>query len=181
MNHRRVITGLDAQGKAIVLSDTQAPRTTHFKSFPGFSTSLLWSTPPVPVVGAVEVLDPTPGEKSFHPAPGETRLMIVSFPPDAEMAQPTFDPVGYGSEIVEANPVLADYFEPDHPGMHTTDSVDYAVVLEGEVWLELDDGRQLQVGAQDVVIQNGTRHAWRNKSDRPARLLFVFVGATRKG
>ncbi|MES2532283.1 MAG: cupin domain-containing protein [Pseudomonadota bacterium] len=180
MKNRRVVTGIDANGKAIILSDGAAPRATDFKSFPGFSTTLVWSTAPVPTVGIGAVPDPTPETASFHPEPGETRLMIVTFPPDAAMAAPTFDPVGYGTEIVEANPGLAARFEPDHPGMHTTDTVDYDVVLEGDIWLELDDGRELEMHAQDVVIQNGTRHAWRNKSNKPATMLFVFVGAQRR-
>ena len=65
-------------------------------------------------------------------------------------------------------PGLAERFEPDNPVMHTTDTNDYGIVLDGEIWLELDDGRVQHLRQHDIVIQNGTRHAWRNKSDRPA-------------
>jgi quercetin dioxygenase-like cupin family protein len=68
----------------------------------------------------------------------------------------------------------------DDPGMHTTDSVDYDVVLEGEITLELDDGKEVQLKKHDVVVQNGNRHAWRNKSSAPAVMLFVLIGAKRK-
>jgi quercetin dioxygenase-like cupin family protein len=63
--------------------------------------------------------------------------------------------------------------------MHTTDTVDYGIVLEGEVWLELDDGQQIHLHPHDVVVQNGTRHAWRNRSDKPVRMAFVLIGARR--
>jgi quercetin dioxygenase-like cupin family protein len=63
--------------------------------------------------------------------------------------------------------------------MHTTDSVDYDVVLDGEIVLELDDGQTVQLYKHDVVVQHGTRHAWRNVSDRPVTTLFVLVGAKR--
>jgi quercetin dioxygenase-like cupin family protein len=76
-------------------------------------------------------------------------------------------------------PEFASKFELDHPGMHTTDSVDYGIVLEGEVWLELDDGKQVHLKRHDVVVQNGTRHAWRNKTDKPVKMAFVLIGAQR--
>ena len=66
-------------------------------------------------------------------------------------------------------------FEPD--GMHRTPTVDYGIVLDGEIWLELDEGRSALLRQHDVVVQNGTRHAWRNKSNRPATLAFVLIGA----
>lgn len=59
------------------------------------------------------------------------------------------------------------------------DSVDYDVVLEGEITLELDDGAQVLLRKHDVAVQHGNRHAWRNLSDRPATMLFVLVGAKR--
>jgi quercetin dioxygenase-like cupin family protein len=70
--------------------------------------------------------------------------------------------------------------ELDNPGMHTTDTVDYAIVLEGEAWLELDDGKEVHPKPHDIVIQNGTRHAWRNKGSMPVRIAFVLIGAARE-
>jgi hypothetical protein len=67
----------------------------------------------------------------------------------------------------------------EHPGMHTTDTIDYGMLLEGPLHLELDDGASRKPEPRDVVIQNGTRHAWRNRSDAPATMLFVLVGAER--
>ncbi len=65
--------------------------------------------------------------------------------------------------------------------MHTTDSVDYNLVLDGEIVLGLDDGQTVALKQHNVVVQHGTRHAWRNASDRPVTMLFVLVGAKRSG
>jgi hypothetical protein len=142
------------------------------------SSALLWSTqvaPKVPHDGA----DPVSEKSSYVPPPGETRLLLVTFPPDSVMMSSTFDPAAAGQEYMEHMPELAATFEPENPGMHTTDTVDYGIVLEGEVYLELDDGKQVHLRAHDVVVQNGTRHAWRNKSDKPVKMAFVLVGARR--
>ena len=73
---------------------------------------------------------------------------------------------------------LADHFEKLDPAMHKTNTVDYAVVYDGEIWLELDNGETMHLKRGDVVVQNGTRHAWRNKGTRPVTMLFFFNGAT---
>lgn len=63
-----------------------------------------------------------------------------------------------------------------HPGFHRTDSVDYAIVLEGEVWALMEVGETL-MRAGDVLVQRGTNHTWANRSDRPCRIAFVMIGA----
>ena len=79
-----------------------------------------------------------------------------------------------------AVPGLAECFESDNPGMHTTDTIDYGIVLDGEIWLELDDGQTQHLRKLDVVVQNGTRHAWRNRSGRVTLMAFVLIGACRR-
>jgi quercetin dioxygenase-like cupin family protein len=74
---------------------------------------------------------------------------------------------------------MAELMEPDHPGVHTTDTVDFDLVLSGEVWLELDDGAEVHLQPGDCVIQNGARHAWRNRSQRPCVIAVALVGAVR--
>lgn len=71
--------------------------------------------------------------------------------------------------------------EPDAPGMHTTDSLDYIMIVSGEVVLELDDGEETVLHAGDVVVQNGTRHAWRNRGTEPCTFVGVAIGADRTG
>ena len=68
--------------------------------------------------------------------------------------------------------------EPENFGMHTTDSVDYGVVISGSITLELDDGRKERLEAGDVFVQNGTRHAWR--VDEPCRMAVVLTGVPRR-
>ena len=177
MQARRVVTG-HSGGKAVCVSDGPSPKAKAYRSIPGNASTLLWATQALPTV-------PNQGEAiSFNtgyvPGPGETRFMFVTFPPDSVMMSPSFDPAAAGAEFMEHMPELASKFEMDNPGMHTTDTVDYGIVLEGEVWLELDDGKQVHLQQHDVVVQNGTRHAWRNKSEKPVKMAFVLIGANRK-
>jgi hypothetical protein len=154
MKIRRVITGIDATGKS------------------------LWSTDANPSIPK-NFVDPVAAVRSIVPGPGGTQFMIVAFPPDAVMMSASFDPAAAGAESLKAAPGLAERFELDNPGMHTTDTIDYGVVLEGEIWLELDDGQTQHLRKHDVIVQNGTRHAWRNRGNAVALVAFVLVGAKR--
>jgi Cupin domain len=176
MNVRRVVTGR-VGGKSTVVSDGGTRRSRAFKNIPGQMAALLWSTsaiPNAPTDGSDAVAEKT---SYVPPQPGETRLMIVTFPPDTVMM--SIDPAAGFQEFAEHIPDLAAAMEPDSPGMHTTQTIDYGIVLEGEVWLELDDGEQAHLKPHDVIVQNGTRHAWRNKSDKPVKIAFVLIGAKK--
>lgn len=180
MKIRRIVTGHDAQGNAVFVSDADAPRAVAFKNIPGHAFAQVWATganATVPYQGA----DPTSSRDAVVPDAGGTSLLVVTFPPDAVMASPTLDHAAAGAELAAALPGLIERFEPDCPGMHTTDSIDYAIVVDGEVWLELDNGTEKRVHAGDIVVQNGTRHAWRNKTSKPATVAFILIGATRQG
>lgn len=176
---RRVVVGVD-QGKPVVLSDQRQVR--HFEHLPGFTNTLMWATSGRPQVGdAVEFAnDPAPAISSFLPPVGGTRFMVVTFPPDSSMADPAFDGAAFGAEVAQKVPGLAQTFEQDNPAMHTTDSVDYGVVLSGEIWLDLGTGEEVHLKQHEVVVQHGNRHGWRNKGTSPVTMLFVLVGAERK-
>jgi len=178
MQVRTIVTGHSADGKSVFVSDSAAERSTAFQSVPGFETTMVWETTPGAAVPAGNQ-NPAPQAKSWVPLPGGTNLMFITFPPDSVMGSPSFDPAAAGAEYVKVLPGLAEKFEMEHPGMHTTDTVDYGVLIDGELHLELDDGATKKLAPRDVVVQNGTRHAWRNKSDKPATMLFVLVGAER--
>lgn len=173
----RLIVTSHRNGKSSVGMDQSIPAR-PFASVPVFDTALLWGTTAVPSVpwDGRNVAD---GGKSVLPEVGETRLMKVTFPPDSVMMSPDFDPTSAGAEYMSRLPGLAERFEPESPGMHTTDSVDYGILMEGEITLELDDGMTIALKPGDVVVQNGTRHAWRNPGTKPATLFFVLIGAER--
>lgn len=173
---RRIVTGHGEDGKAAVVQDGLPPRAYRLQHTPGFANALVWATGADPVIPA-DGTDPTPAVSSYVPDPGETRLLQVTFPPDSVYAGEDFHPEEAVAERLATSPGLAEKFEPDNPGMHTTDTVDYGVLLSGEVVLELDAGNEVLLSPGDVVVQNGTRHAWRNRSDQPVTLAFVLIGA----
>ena len=178
MKIRRVVTGHDAQGKSVFVSDGATPRAHSFEHFPGHAVAQVWSVDGPPVVPH-DGGDPTAARGSLIPPAGGNSLLLVDFPPDAVMGGAA-DPAAAFTSLVEALPGLMETFEPASPGMHTTDTVDYAIVLSGEIWLELDDGAVKLVKAGDVVVQHGTRHAWRNRSEQVVRVAFMMTGASRR-
>jgi hypothetical protein len=174
MNVRRVVTGV-RNGKAVFLSDEEI-QGYNFKSVPGFAQTALWSTEAAPKVGGKIAPDAT---ETIVPRVGGTRLMVVTFPPDSVMMSPQFSPEAAGAEYGEVFRDFAACFEPDAPGMHTTPTLDYGVLLRGNISLEVDDGQIAQLNPGDVVIQGGARHGWRNPNSTPATLLFVLMGAQK--
>lgn len=176
MPQRRVVTGHEETGEAVIVSDGPVPRSHAMVSIPGASTSLVWSTEPLDAIPA-DGADPTAAVTTYVPAVGGTRFIVLTLAPDAIYTSPGFDGARAAAERRESSPGLAELFEPDNPGMHRTPTVDYCIVLEGEVWLDMDEGRLTPLNQGDIVVQNGTRHAWRNKNDQIASIAFVLVGA----
>jgi hypothetical protein len=174
---RRVVTGNDAVGRACIALDAAPPRTYAFKSVPGLVSRLIWATSNKSTV-PFDGVDPTPHVDNFVPAPGETRMLVLTFPPDTVFMSADFSPQQAVAENLAVSPGLAERFESD--GKHTTPTIDYGVILDGEIWLELENGVETCLKPNDVFVQNGTRHAWRNKSDRPATLAIALVGAVVK-
>ena len=171
--YRRVVTE-DVKGKSVVQSD-ESLLAYEFKSVPGYEHTLLWINPAIPDLSNEQRFDRYPD--SVVPGPGGTSLHFVTFPPGSVFADPFFDAEASQEEALVRLRGLADHFEKADPGMHKTNTVDYALVYDGEMWLELDDGETLHLDRGDVVVQNGTRHAWRNKGTKPATMLFFLNGA----
>ncbi len=178
MKIRRVITGRDSKGKSVFVENAHAPAQHDYVHIPGMTSVQLWSTSADPAIPG-SYSDPVAKIQSIVPGPGGTQFMIIAFPPDAVMMSPAFNPAAAGEESLKAAPGLAERFELDNPGMHTTDTVDYGIVLDGEIWLELDDGATQHLRKHDVIVQNGTRHAWRNRGTAVALVAFVLIGARR--
>ena len=178
MGHRRVVTGTDAAGKAVVVSNEPAEAVTVSLA-PGLEFRMMWGsdqTVTLPTDGT------KPEARTYFPPPGGFRFSYVSIPPEGSAPLPPQADIARGvAEIEEKLPGLFAHNEPDNPGMHTTDTIDFDVVLSGEIWLELDHGAEVQLHQGDCVIQNGTRHAWHNRSSEPCTLAVAIVGAARPG
>lgn len=146
---------------------------------PGFAHELLWATEAGAADGGGLTSDITRAVESYVPAPGDTRLVTVTIPPDSVYADPSYDAEEAEAEIAARTPGLTECFELDNPGMHTTPTFDYDVVLSGELWLDLGNGEEPTHLCQgDVAIMLGARHAWRNYGDAPATLLAVMHGVS---
>lgn len=171
---RRVVTA-ERDGRSYVMSDGPVSNTHNFAAVPGFQTTLAWEASAVPSL-PFDGKDPVAQVVSMLPSPHGSSFIIVQFPPDSVMASPDFDPEAAGAEQMKFLPGLAETFDPDGSGKHKTMTVDYDIILEGELWMELDDGELTHLKAGDVVIQNGTRHAWRNLGDKPARMASILIG-----
>ncbi|MGH2476232.1 MAG: cupin domain-containing protein, partial [Candidatus Limnocylindrales bacterium] len=152
---RRVVTGHDADGKAVFASDVEVEPVMP-AILTGSAFHLLWgadATPTFPDDGS----EPATGE--YFPAVGGFRFGLFTVPPragpDAGTATPTPDELAAGmAEVERLLPGLLKHMEPDDPGMHTTATIDFEVVLAGEVTLELDDGQKVVLGPGDTVVQN---------------------------
>ncbi len=170
----RVVTGHDAEGKAIVASDGPLSTVVELTALPGTVFHEVWSTAasPVPVDNGP---DPTVGPLMLPPPRHGTRIRFVNIPPDTD------DYLAHGAArmkdaFAQIGDVAASTVKNDspHPLMHRTESVDYGIVIEGEMTLVLDDSEVLlKVGS--VVVQRGTNHAWANRSGKPCRMLFILV------
>ena len=170
---RRVVTG-NVSGKSVVQSDEPLPAY-EFKTVPGYEHTLVWVNPTTPDLREEQRFDRYPD--SVVPGPGGTSLHFVTFPPSSVFADPSFDGEASRKEALIRLRGLADHFEKEDPAMHKTNTVDYAIVFDGEMWLELDDAKTIHLKKGDVVVQNGTRHAWRNKTTEPVTMLFFLNGA----
>jgi len=178
---RRVVTGHDAKGKAVFVSDGPPPREVTFPGMKGFAILAAWATDHgMTAVPGSE--DPTEAMTTFVPGHGGTRLVITVFPPASKGTTKgrRTPPPPTREEMLAAIPGLAHSMEVDHPGMHTTDTVDYDFIVSGELFLELDDGAEVKLKAGDIVVQTGTRHAWHNRGSKPCVMYSVLVGAPRK-
>lgn len=172
MQVRNVVTGHDAQGRAGVVQDRVVDATT-VALMRGVEFHMLWSSakPPVfPDDGA-----PTPSP-TYFPPPGGTRFLVFTIPAERLPPEPGTDMAAAKAEADAVLPGLLGVMEPDNPGMHRSESIDFVYVLEGEIVLELDDGRETVLRAGDTAVQNGTRHAWRNRSGAVCRLLVCMIG-----
>jgi quercetin dioxygenase-like cupin family protein len=147
---RRVITGHDHQNVAKVLTD--GPATNAKYPSPGTVSTMIWCTDSAPAKMPIGEAIEDMGARMIGTAPpaNGTRFAVIDFPPG------------------------------NHPHMHRTETIDYVIVLEGEIEMDMDDST-VKLKAGDVMVQRGTNHAWANRSDKRARVAFVLVDAEPLG
>ena len=166
---RRVVTGTK-DGKSVIIEDTEISGNIEFGNEMGF----VWNTKSSPSVPLkIEDFNRDVSFDFFQLQTGETGMAFVVMNPTDEYIR-----------IADENgvDVIARWRErlQEEFGFHRTDTIDYDIIISGEVWMQVDDGVEVHLKAGDCVIQNGTRHAWHNRSDSPCVFASVLVGAARK-
>jgi hypothetical protein len=168
---RRVVTGHDAKGRSVILSDGLSP---HVLTIPGrtdFALTNLWVTDTSPANNGGKA-DAAARPVVLEPPAGGSIFRVVEFPPEKA-------PGGFDRKAAFAAMGADHAMDPDasrHPGMHKTDTVDYAIVLSGEIWALMDEGETL-LKAGDCLVQRGTNHAWSNRSNQPCLVAFILISA----
>ncbi|GAA1028627.1 cupin domain-containing protein [Virgisporangium ochraceum] len=173
---RLVVTGHNSDGDAVFV-DERHPEPVSVLALPGAEFYMMWGTRDgAPTVGEP---DPEPVLRPYFPGVGGSRVIFLRWAPHSSEPVPAADPAAVRDDVAAKLPGLLDPFEDGNDGMHTTDTVDYAICVEGELCLELDNGAEITLTPGTCVVQRGTRHAWKNRSDRPAFMCYVQIGAVR--
>ena len=169
---RRIVTGHNAKGKSIFVSDGPSPHAMSIPGVPTFGLTNLWVTDAAPASNAGND-DAAKRPVVLEPPASGTIFRVVEFPPDASLAgkfdrKAAFEAMGAGHAM--------DASASRHAGMHKTNTIDYAIVLSGEIWALMDEGETL-MKAGDVLVQRGTNHAWSNRGTVPCLVAFILVSA----
>ncbi len=176
MNIRQFVTGNDKQGNAIFMANNDVIPV-EGDLLPGFKTFELWSTKNgsvVPHKGELNQVD------NYFPEVNGSVFRVITFPAQVNGQSPFNFSEEAVAEMQTKLPGLIEHLEPENPGMHTTNSIDYGIVISGEIYLELDNGEERLLTTGNCVVQNGTRHAWVNKSNKPATMAFILLGVNRE-
>jgi len=170
-NLRRVVTTVDKSDKAVVLLDGPTP---HKKVRPVAQTvsRLIWVTDQTPA-DLSGTADRAAIDIGIMPPAGGSVFRIVEFPPEPPEMR-NLDPKSMHASLGDGVPKRGR--PPRHPAMHRTRTVDYAIVMAGEIDMLLDD-TEIHLKAGDVLVQQGTNHAWVNRGTAPCRIAFVLIDA----
>jgi hypothetical protein len=171
---RRIVTGHDSEGRSRIIGDGASPSVRTVPERPGYRVTNLWRTSASPP--PVDEPDAIATHPGLPPLPAGTLLRVVDYPPEsadaAERRRQQAATFGQLFTNTDHRP------ESRHAGMHRTDTIDYAIVLDGEITAIMDDGETV-MRQGDIMVQRGTAHAWANRSGKPARICFVLVDARR--
>jgi len=167
MSVRRVVTGIDADGTSRFVNDGTPPCVLANPALSGMEVTYVWATdtkPHMPNAGD----DETRLDQEFFPGRDGSRFLVITYPPGFGAGPP-------GSEVATEDMETPVSF--DQLLMHATTTIDYGIVLQGELTLVLDSGEEVTLRPMDTVVQNGTVHGWRNSSNETAIVAFVVIGA----
>jgi len=164
---RRIVTGHDATGKAIIALDGPAENV-RVRAANGLTSTLLWAEDETPTDNSGDI-DKADRDIGVAPPDGGSVFRIVEFVPDDDSVSNEDMKRELGLDPDSGGPVR-------HPGMHKTRSVDYAIVLSGEIDMLVDED-EVHLKAGDVIVQRGTNHAWANRGTEPCRIAFVLIDA----
>ncbi|MGH7906588.1 MAG: cupin domain-containing protein [Candidatus Binataceae bacterium] len=168
---RRIVTGVNAAGRSAIIIDGPAPDVIPFAGSPLAFSTLLWTTDRAPASNGGNA-DMAPAGRMVPVAPahsGGTVFRIVEFAPDKTYDISKVNMAAHGAEVTADRTAK-------HYRFHRTNTVDYGIVLEGEIWAIFDEGEAL-LNPGDVVIQRGTYHSWANRSDQVCRMAFILIDA----
>jgi quercetin dioxygenase-like cupin family protein len=165
---KRVVTGHDAEGRSFVFIEDR-PESVVLEKAGGLRLTELWATSEAPArLSGSEDCAKRP--RRIEPDPLGSVFRIIEYPPDSVRLK-SLDPEAHFASM---GAQAAAKEKRRHPGMHRTKTIDYAVVLSGEIYAVLDKAEVL-LKAGDVLVQRGTSHAWSNRTDEPARVAFILI------
>lgn len=170
-----IVTGHDKDGNAIVISNSPPSRTQLIGGLGGPTFTEVWHTLQTPAIIRAQPDDGDETTLVLAPPPNGTRMRVIDFPPEGEeikkltgaQAAEKFKSMGGEHASTSGN-------NAPHPLMHKTKTVDYGIVLEGEIVLVLDKS-EATIQQGDIIIQNGTNHAWANRSGKICRMAFILI------
>lgn len=176
---RRIVTGHDAGGKAIIQEDGPVPRYQRIGGEAGPMFHEVWNTTETPArIDAASGEPPEEGIRLAPPANG-TRIRVLDIPPDGDRLD-SITPEEARAHFAEVDAGDASSHSgagSKHAHMHRTETIDYGIVLEGEVVLIVDEG-ETTCRAGDIIIQRGTNHGWANRTDSNCRIAFILIDGT---
>ncbi len=171
MRTKRLVTGHDKNGKSCFIIDGEAKSALTIEAMGGLTVTDFWETLDAPADNTGE-RDNADRPVHLEPTPTGTIFRTVEFPPDSAWKAAADAKAGFAALGAEN---VTDDTHAD-PNMHKTDTIDYAMVVSGEIWAVLDtDERFMRPG--DVLVQRGTNHAWANRTEKPCLVAFVQCGA----
>jgi len=172
---RRVLTGHDAAGRSTFIADGEAPNVKEMTAITGLALTDLWETGAAPASN-LGLKDAAARPVHLEPPKNGTILRIVEFPPDSAWRGVTDGKAGF--KAIGAG--HAQDKSSSDPMMHKTATVDYIIVLKGEIYAIMDTGEKL-LRAGDILVQRGTNHSWSVRSNEPCIIAAVLVSAKPVG